>query len=145
VERLEIIGLSAVAAQYGVQAFHFLLDRRHPRMVFLSGFMIPVYMRSGVRSLPEYLETTIRRARALIQIRASFWPWEQLFPIGLYAMAQVLHVVFRLVILQAAHFWQAGIVLIYVLLGGLRATIYNEVFQLLVIVLGLLRFFIPPQ
>ena len=45
---LEIVGLSAMAAQYGVQAFHFYWIGAIPGMVFLAGFMIPVYMRSGV-------------------------------------------------------------------------------------------------
>jgi SSS family solute:Na+ symporter len=45
-----------MAAQYGVQAFHFYWIGAIPAMVFLALWMMPVYRRSGVRSVPEYLE-----------------------------------------------------------------------------------------
>jgi len=134
---LEIVGLSAMAAQYGVQAFHFYWIGAIPGMIFLAGFMIPIYMRSGVQSLPEYLERRFDARVCLINSWLILAMGTALSGIGLYAMAQVLHVVFRWPFTGGA-FLAAGIVLIYVMLGGLRATIYNEVFQLLVIVSGLL-------
>jgi solute:Na+ symporter, SSS family len=134
---LEIVGLSAMAAQYGVQAFHFYWVGAIPGMVFLAGVMIPVYMRSGVQSLPEYLEKRFDARVRLINSWLILATGTALSGIGLYAIAQVLHVVFGWSFTGGA-FLAVGIVLIYVMLGGLRATIYNEVFQLLVIVLGLL-------
>jgi SSS family solute:Na+ symporter len=134
---LEIVGLSAVAAQYGVRAFHFYWIGAIPGMVFLGGVMIPIYMRSGVRSLPEYLERRFDARIRLVNAWLILAMGTALSGIGLYAMAQVLHVVF------GYSFWgsallAATVVFIYVLLGGVRATIYNEVLQLAVIVLGLL-------
>src|ERR1035437_2695012 len=67
---LEIVGLSAMAAQYGVQAFHFYWIGAIPAMVFLSAFMMPIYMRSGVQSLPEYLE---RRFDAPVRLINSWF------------------------------------------------------------------------
>ena len=127
---LEIVGLSAMAAQYGVQAFHFYWIGAIPAMVFLSAFMMPIYMRSGVQSLPEYLE---RRFDAPVRLINSWFilvMGTALSGIGLYAMAEILHVVFGWTFTAGA-FLAAGVVLIDVILGGLRATIYNEVFQLL--------------
>jgi solute:Na+ symporter, SSS family len=133
---LEIVGLSAVAAQYGVQAFHFYLIGAIPAMILFGGAMIPVYMRNRINSVPEYLE---RRYDARIRLINSWLILAKLVcvaGVGLYAMATVLDVVFAwpytsgvLVI--------AVIVLFYVLMGGLRAAIYNEVLQLAVVVLGL--------
>jgi solute:Na+ symporter, SSS family len=134
---LEIVGLSAMAAQYGVQAFHIYWIGAIPGMVFLGWFMIPVYMRSGVRSLPEYLERRFDSNVRLINSWLILVTGTALSGIALYAMAQVLHVVFGWSFSVGA-FLVAGIVMLYVILGGLRATIYNEVFQLLIIVLGLL-------
>jgi len=134
---LEIVGLSAVAAQYGARAFHFYWIGAVPAMIFLGGIMIPIYMRSGVNSLPEYLE---RRFNARVRL-ANAWlilgMGIALSGIGLYAMAEVLHVVF------GWSFWGsavlgATVVLVYVMLGGVRATIYNEVLQLAVIAAGLI-------
>lgn len=133
---LEIIGLSAVAAQYGVQAFHFYWIGAIPGMIVLSAVMMPIYMRTGVRSLPEYLERRYSPRLRLINAWLLLITVLAVAGIGVYAMAQVLHVVFAWPFASGA--WlAAGVVLIYVLLGGLRATLYNEVFQLVVIVLGL--------
>jgi solute:Na+ symporter, SSS family len=134
---LEIVGLSAVAAQYGAAAFHFYWIGAIPGLVFLSGVIIPVYMRSGVKSLPEYLQlrfdSRVRLANASLVLATG----TALSGIGLYAMAEVLEVVFGWPF-SAGALLAAAVVLMYVLLGGLRATIYNEVFQLAVIVAGLL-------
>jgi len=134
---LEIIGLSAVAAQYGVQAFHFYWIGAIPSMIFLSALMMPLYMRAGVRSLPEYLERRYSSRLRLINAWLILLTVLAVSGIGVYAMAQVLHVIFEWPFAGGA--WLAAtVVLVYVLLGGVRATIYNEVFQLLIIVLGLL-------
>jgi solute:Na+ symporter, SSS family len=134
---LEIVGLSAVAAQYGVGAFHFYWIGAIPGLVFLSGVMIPVYMRSGVKSLPEYLQLRFDSRVRLANASLVLITGTALSGIGLYAMAEVLEVVFGWPF-SAGALLASSVVLIYVLLGGLRATIYNEVFQLAVIVAGLL-------
>ena len=134
---LEIVGLSAVAAQYGAQAFHFYWIGAIPGMVFMGGIMIPLYMRSGVRSLPEYLERRFDARVRLINAWLLLVTGTALTGIGLYAVAQVLNVVYHWTFFASATL-VAGVVLVYVLLGGLRATIFNEVFRVAIIVLGLL-------
>jgi SSS family solute:Na+ symporter len=134
---LEIVGLSAVAAQYGVQAFHFYWIGAIPGMVFFGGLMIPLYMRSGVRSLPDYLERRFDARVRLINAWLLLITGTALSGIGIYAMAQVLNAVF-LWPFTASAILVAGVVLVYVLLGGLRATIYNEVFRVAIFVVGLL-------
>jgi SSS family solute:Na+ symporter len=134
---LEIVGLSALAAQYGVSAFHFYWIGAIPAMIFLALFMMPVYRRSGVRSVPEYLEVRYGPRLRLLNSAVLSITMLLLGGISLYAMAQVLAVVaglnFNLSVLLFA-----GVVLVYVLLGGIRATIYNEVFQLAVMLAGLI-------
>jgi solute:Na+ symporter, SSS family len=129
--------LSAAAAQYGVQAFHFYWIGAIPGMVFLGGLMIPLYMRSGVRSLPEYLEMRFDARVRLINAWLLLITGTALSGIGLYGIGQVLNVVFGWPFSRSSAV-AAGVVLIYVLLGGLRATIYNEVFRVVIIVLGLM-------
>lgn len=134
---LEIVGLSAMAAQYGVDAFHFYWIGAIPAMIFLALWMMPVYRRSSVRSVPEYLE--FRYGKGIRQLNACILALMMLLLAGisLYAMAQVLQVVLGLSF-AASILISATVVLAYVLLGGVRATIYNEVFQLLVMIAGLL-------
>jgi solute:Na+ symporter, SSS family len=90
-----------------------------------------------VKSLPEYLQlrfdSRVRLANASLVLATG----TALSGIGLYAMAEVLEIVFGWPF-SAGALLAAAVVLMYVLLGGLRATIYNEVFQLAVIVAGLL-------
>lgn len=134
---LEIVGLSAMAAQYGAQAFHFYWIGAIPAMIFLALWMMPVYRRSSVRSVPEYLE--FRYGKGVRQLNACILALIMLLLAGisLYAMAQVLEVVLGLSFAGSVLI-SAAVVLAYVLLGGVRATIYNEVFQLLVMIAGLL-------
>lgn len=133
---LEIIGLSAMAAQYGVQAFDFYWIGAIPAMVFLSLWLMPVYRRSGLRSVPEYLE--LRYGLGLHLFNACVLAIMMLLfaGIALYAMAQVLLVVVGLSF-STSILLSAAVVLVYVLLGGVKATIYNEVFQLALMLVGL--------
>jgi SSS family solute:Na+ symporter len=134
---LEIVGLSAMAAQYGAQAFHFYWIGAIPAMIFLALWMMPVYRRSGVRSIPEYLE--LRYGRGIRLLNACVLAFTMLLfgGISLYAMAQVLQVIAGMGF-AASVLLCAGVVLVYVMLGGVRATIYNEVLQLAVMIAGLL-------
>lgn len=134
---LEIIGLGAAAAQYGVQAFHFYWIGAIPAMIFLAIWMMPIYRRSQAKTIPEYLEKRYSPGVRLLNAIVVACTMLLLGGISLYAIAQVMQVVLALnfgvsVVLSAA------VVLIYVLLGGVRATIYNEVFQLLIMLIGLI-------
>ncbi len=133
---LEIIGLSAMAAQYGVQAFHFYWIGAIPAMIFLAIWMMPVYRQSGVKSVPEYLEVRYGPNLRLLNACVLAITVLLLAGISLYAMAQTLQVFLGLSFAVGVSLC-AGVVFVYVLLGGIRATIYNEVFQLIVMIGGI--------
>ena len=133
---LEVVGLSAMAAQYGVKAFHFYWIGAIPAMVFLALWMMPIYRKSGIRSIPEYLQLRYGPKVRLLNAYVLAITMLLFAGISLYAMAQVLEAVLGVGFLASVTF-SASVVLIYILLGGVRATIYNEVFQLLVMVAGL--------
>jgi solute:Na+ symporter, SSS family len=52
---LEILGMAANGAQYGVATVHFYWIGAVPAMVFLCLVMMPFYYGAKVRSVPEYL------------------------------------------------------------------------------------------
>ena len=133
---LEIVGLSAMAVQYGVKTFHFYWIGAIPAMVFLAMWMMPVYRRSGVRSVPEFLNARYGSDLRFINSCVLGITMLLLAGISLYAMGQILGVVIGLPFAPGIAL-SAGVVLAYILLGGVRATIYNEVFQLLVMLAGL--------
>src|SRR3981081_3828905 len=53
---LEILGMAANGATYGVAIVHFYWLRAVPAMIFLGLVMMPFYYVSKVRSVPEYLK-----------------------------------------------------------------------------------------
>jgi len=52
---IEILGMAANGAQYGVATVHFYWIGAIPAMIFLGIVMMPFYYGSKVRSVPEYL------------------------------------------------------------------------------------------
>jgi solute:Na+ symporter, SSS family len=132
----EIVGLSAMSAEYGVSTLHFYWIGAIPAMIFLALFMIPIYLRSRAHSVPEFLhlrfnsQTRLLNSISLLIISALF------SGISLYAMAVTLHCFLGWSFLSSA--LVGGLLaLIFLVLGGLRATIYNEILQLTIIVAGL--------
>ncbi len=134
---IEIIGMSANGAQYGMPTMHYFWIGAVPAMLFLGVVMMPFYYGSKVRSVPEFM---LRR----------FGPGAHLVNGVSFAVAQILIAGINLFLLgtvvNALLGWPlwvsvcaaAAIVLSYTALGGLSAAIYNEVLQFFVIVAGLL-------
>jgi SSS family solute:Na+ symporter len=134
---LEIMGMSAGAAEYGIMQSHYYWIGAIPAMVFVALFMIPFYYASRVHSVPGFLRLRYNEAtRGFNAILFAIF-MVLLSGINMYAMA----IVFRLLLgwsLTASIFLSAGIVLAYVTLGGLSSSIYNEVLQFFLITLGVL-------
>jgi SSS family solute:Na+ symporter len=134
---LEVIGMVANSAKYGIMTVHFYWIGAIPAMVFLGIFMMPFYYGSKVKTVPEYLKHRYNEAtRGLNAI--SFAVMTVLMSgISLYAMA----LLFKLMLgwsLTASILFAAVVVLLYVFWGGLSSSIYNEVIQFFLIWLGLL-------
>jgi hypothetical protein len=53
---LEIVGLVATIAKYGILALHFYWLGAIPAIIFLSLFMMPIYARSGAMTVPDFLQ-----------------------------------------------------------------------------------------
>jgi solute:Na+ symporter, SSS family len=53
---LELVGMAASGAKYGIATCHFYWVGAIPAMVFLAIFMMPFYYGSKARSVPEYLK-----------------------------------------------------------------------------------------
>ncbi len=132
---LEVFGMAASGAKYGMATVHFYWIGAIPAMIFLAIFMMPFYYGSKARSVPEYLKLRFdEKTRgfnafsfAVMTILAS--------GISMYALAKLMDTLlgwdFTMSLLISA-----VIVLIYVYLGGLTSAIYNEVLQFFMIVIG---------
>jgi SSS family solute:Na+ symporter len=133
---LEILGMGAGAAQYGLMTSHFYWIGAIPAMVFVALFMMPFYYASRVNSVPGYLKLRYNEAtRGFNAILFAIF-MVLLSGLNMYAMA----IVFQLLLgwsITASILLSAGITMTYILLGGLSSSIYNEVLQFFLIVLGI--------
>src|SRR5437588_3519064 len=67
---LEILGMAANGAQYGVATVHFYWIGAVPAMLFLGVVMMPFYYGAKVRSVPEYLRLRCGRVAHLVTGRS---------------------------------------------------------------------------
>ena len=132
----EVIALSAVAAQYGVVAFHFYLIGAIPAILFSALLFLPLYRTLSIRSMPQLLEIRYGPRMRLLNACVVASSLLLLAGVSLFAVAQFLEVAAGWSFVTGAA-TTATVVLAYILLGGLRATIYNEILQLTVVLLGI--------
>ena len=132
---LEVMGMISTSAKYGWRAAHFYWIGAVPAMLFLALLMMPIYYRSKVRSVPEFLKIRFGEPTRVFNALSFAVLTVLVSGVGLYAMALILQVIFGWSFLTATVI-SAIFVLAYILLGGLRATMYNEVLQFGLIVAG---------
>lgn len=137
---IEVIGMSAMAAQYGVQAFHFYWVGGVPGIIFMGLVVLPVYMRTGAHSVPEYLGMRFGSSVRLLNACVSIVGTVCFSGVALYTLAQVLRVILGWPFITS-ELGCTAVVLIYVLAGGVRASILTSVFQLFVMIAGLTPLF----
>jgi SSS family solute:Na+ symporter len=134
---IEILGMSASGAQYGISIVHYYWIGAVPAMVFLGIVMMPFYYGSRVRSVPEYLmrryDSKTHLVNAIIFVLSSVL----IAGVNLFALASVLEALLGIP-LAVAIVASALFVLSYILAGGLSSAIYNEVMQFFVICAGLI-------
>jgi len=132
---LEVIGMAASGAKYGMATVHFYWIGAIPAMIFLAIFMMPFYYGSKARSVPEYLK--LRFDEKTRGFNAFSFAVMTIFASGIsmYALALLLETLlgwdFNISLLISA-----AVVLVYVYMGGLTSAIYNEVLQFFLIVIG---------
>jgi SSS family solute:Na+ symporter len=133
----ELMGASANAAKYGMVSAHLAWIGCVPAMIFSGIVMVRFFYGSKVRSVPEYLRLRFdEKTRALNAISFAILT---IFSSGLslYGLAVVFHALLGWNI--DLSIWVSALtVLAYVFLGGLRASIYSEVLQFILIIGGML-------
>ncbi|MCY7343445.1 MAG: sodium:solute symporter family protein [Pseudonocardia sp.] len=129
---IELIGMTANGAQYGIPTVHYYWIGAVPAMVFLGIVMMPFYYGSKARSVPEFLrkrfDSTTQRVNAVTFAIASVL----IAGVNLFALGLVLEALLGWSLVLAIPV-AALVVLSYTFLGGLSAAIYNEVLQFFVI------------
>ncbi|MGZ8744258.1 MAG: sodium:solute symporter family protein [Nocardioides sp.] len=134
---VEIMGMSASGAEFGLPAVHYFWIGAIPAMLFLGVVMMPFYYGSKVRSVPEFMLRRFGPGAHLVNA-ISFAAAQLLIAgVNLYLLGTIVRALLGWS-LPVALIVAAVIVLSYITLGGLSAAIYNEVLQFFIIVAGLL-------
>jgi SSS family solute:Na+ symporter len=134
---VEIVGMSANGAQFGMATMHYFWVGAVPAMLFLGIVMMPFYYGSKVRSVPEFMRRRFGTGAHLVNAISFAVAQVLIAGINLYLLAHIVE------LLLGWPLWislliAAAVVLSYITLGGLSAAIYNEVLQFFVIVAALL-------
>ena len=131
----EVVGMAASGAKYGLATSHFYWVGAIPAMVFLGLFMMPLYYGSRARSVPEYLKLRFDEKTRLLNAATFAFMTVISSGISMYAMGLLLNLLLGWPFDLSIWLW-AGVVLLYVFMGGLTSGIYNEVLQFFLIVFG---------
>ncbi|MGH3357648.1 MAG: sodium:solute symporter family protein [Nocardioidaceae bacterium] len=134
---VEIMGMSASGAEFGMATMHYFWIGAVPAMLFLGVVMMPFYYGSGVRSVPEFMRRRFGTGAHLVNALSFAIAQILIAGVNLFLLAKIVEA------LLGWNFWvslvvAAAVVLSYTALGGLSAAIYNEVLQFFVIVAALL-------
>jgi solute:Na+ symporter, SSS family len=134
---VEIMGMSASGAEFGLPTVHYFWVGAIPAMLFLGVVMMPFYYGSKVRSVPEYMRRRFGTGAHLVNAISFAVAQLLIAGINLFLLGTIIRALLGWP-LWVALVVAAAVVLSYITLGGLRAAIYNEVLQFFVIVAGLL-------
>jgi SSS family solute:Na+ symporter len=108
-----------------------------PAMVFLGVFMMPFFYQNKVRSVPEYLKRRFDNRTHVLNALTFGVMTLLMSGINMFALA----VVFKTMLgwsFTSSVLISAGVVVVYTTLGGLSSSIYNEVLQFFLIIVGFL-------
>jgi SSS family solute:Na+ symporter len=159
----EVLGMGAAGARYGLASVGLFALGSIPAMLFTGLYLMPVFYgcnsagassetsaQTAPRTIPDYLGLRFdRKTRVLSAFLFAAMALSSA-GIALFAMARVfvaLHVFDRIAgqlnlspagVLLLAMALPAALVLAYVLLGGLAATMYNQAMQFCLTIAGLL-------
>ncbi len=129
-----IVGLAGTGAESGMPMAHYEL---HAWIVLLLGWLfLPFYMRANVFTMPEFLEKRFdARSRWFLSIFSIVAYVLTKVSVTIYAGGIVVSQLLGIPFLYGA----IGTVVltgIYTILGGMRAVVYTEAFQMFFLVLG---------
>jgi len=129
-----VVGLAGTGAESGMPMAHYEL---HAWIVLLLGWLfLPFYMRAGVFTMPEFLEKRFdERSRWFLSIFSIIGYVLTKVSVTIYAggivVSQLLDIPFMVGAIATVL-----ITGLYTVLGGMRAVIYTEALQTVILILG---------
>ncbi|MEL6594104.1 MAG: sodium:solute symporter, partial [Bacteroidota bacterium] len=131
-----LIGLSGAAYKTGIVQSVYEWSMGIP-FILLALVFIPLYIKSRITTIPEFLEYRFdRRSRMIFSVITIFISIVVDTAGGLYAGSRVLEVFFPDLII-----WQTSLMLavfagVYTAFGGLKAVVYTDAIQAIILIVG---------
>ena len=90
---VEIVGMSANGAQFGMATMHYFWIGAVPAMLFLGVVMMPFYYGSKVRSVPEFMRKRFGTGAHLVNAISFAVAQLLIAGINLYLLAKIVEVI----------------------------------------------------
>jgi SSS family solute:Na+ symporter len=105
-------------------------------LILVALFLLPRFLRSGIYTIPEYLEYRYNRtARTLMSVFMLFFYVAVTMATVLFAGAKALHLLFG--VQMGIGIWVIGLIAgLYTVYGGLKAVVWSDVVQGSTLMLG---------
>lgn len=131
-----LIGHSGSAYEYGMVIFNYNLISILV-MIFFAWIFLPFYIKSGVYTMPEFLERRFdHRSKYYFSGIAVFGGIFMDVSATLYGSAMIFKIIFPEMELQVIVILAALIVASYTIPGGLNSVIKTEVIQAVILIVG---------
>lgn len=131
-----LIGLAGAAYTWGIAVANYEWMAA-PILVFFAVFIVPLYLGARIGTVPEFLELRFNRATRLYFSLLTIVANIVVDTAGtLFAGAIVLSVLVPGMDILTAAFLLAGVAGLYTAAGGLRAVVYTDVLQAIVLLIG---------
>lgn len=129
-----VVGLAGTGAESGMPMAHYEL---HAWIVLLLGWLfLPFYMRSGAFTMPEFLEKRFdAKSRWFLSIFSIIGYVLTKVSVTIYAGGIVVSALLGLTFMQGAII-TVMVTGLYTVLGGMRAVVYTEALQTIILILG---------
>lgn len=132
-----LIGQSGDAYHTGIAVFNYNLAGGVVVMVFFATFLLPLYIKSGIFTIPEFLEKRFDKKSRYYFSGISILSNIFLDAAGaLYAAALIIKLIFPEADLQLIILIFAVIAASYTIPGGLSSAISAEIIQAVILILG---------
>lgn len=131
-----LIGLSGAAYSSGIAVSNYEWLSGLP-LIIMAAIFIPVYLNARITTVPEFLELRYdSRARKIFSGVTIIISVLVDMAGGLYAGAVVLKVFFPMIELWQTTFVLAAVAGIYTAFGGLKAVVYTDTIQAVILIVG---------
>lgn len=131
-----LLGLSGSAYSSGIAESVYEWLSGVP-LIVAAAIFVPLYIKSKITTIPEYLELRFdRRARLIFSVITIFISIVVDTAGGLYAGSLVLQIFFPSLVLWQTCFVLAIVAGLYTAFGGLKAVVYTDAIQAVILIAG---------